>query len=83
MRSNLPVATGNHAEPRPLFRVRGFGCSTARAALLALCLLPVCISGADAAPTADPGLPYVYTELEHLTVKCGLPNDHKIGREHV
>ncbi len=27
-------------------------------------------------PAADPGLPYVYTEWEHWTVKNGLPNDH-------
>jgi ligand-binding sensor domain-containing protein len=31
---------------------------------------------ADGAGKRDPGLPYVYTQWEHLTVKDGLPNDH-------
>ncbi len=39
-------------------------------------LLPLTAAGLQAGAADDPGLPYVYTEWEHLTVKDGLPNDH-------
>ncbi|HON00771.1 MAG TPA: hypothetical protein PLM33_11025, partial [Acidobacteriota bacterium] len=39
----------------------------------ALLALP---AGGLAVGSDEPGLPYVYTEWEHFTVKNGLPNDH-------
>jgi ligand-binding sensor domain-containing protein len=45
------------------------------ASLVAL-LLPATGVGFAADPVASAGLPYVYTQWKHFTVKDGLPNDH-------
>lgn len=41
-----------------------------------LLLAVASIISVRAGSEADPGLPFVYTEWEHLTVADGLPNDH-------
>ncbi len=59
--------------------LHSFRSPAARAVLLALSLLPVRAFAGEPGPAATPaksGLPYVYTEWEHLTVEDGLPNDH-------
>ncbi len=43
---------------------------------LLLPCLALAAAGLQAGAGDDPGLPFVYTEWEHLTVKDGLPNDH-------
>jgi hypothetical protein len=57
------------APPRRRFQISGLTLGAALAIALAL-PLPA------AEKSADPGLPYIYTQWEQLTTKDGLPNDH-------